>query len=225
LKVALAAAGIAAPKSAVYSLLFPDVPKLSWSAPFVAAGVRAGAVTNSAERDFRPEEPATRAEAVKMIAEIFDLPAPENTSDFFDLPEGHFARGAASALFKKEVASGWLEEVEVKTDEFRLGDRYDFKTARGLGSALAEVGFFGWEQVGDFYTRDLMNALSGYQDARVFSGWNRNFGFPDEKTREILGAEIGRRFSRQEKRLFKPDLPISRAAVAKMVDLLNKTSR
>ena len=71
---------------------FPDVPADYWAASYIAFGVAEGWLSGYPDGTFRPEEPVSRAEAVKIINRALNRAA-ESGADmpFADVPAGHWA--------------------------------------------------------------------------------------------------------------------------------------
>jgi uncharacterized protein YkwD len=72
LKLLLTAKGFS-PIGREYTACFQDVSN-QWFAPYVCVSQRLGWVTGYPDQTFRPEQPITRAEAVTLLARIFELP-------------------------------------------------------------------------------------------------------------------------------------------------------
>lgn len=71
LKILLSAAGKEIPTETTEQI-FTDVPADAWFAPYVAAGVSAGIISDSQSK-FRPGDTLNRAEIAKMLVEVFEV--------------------------------------------------------------------------------------------------------------------------------------------------------
>lgn len=65
---------------------FPDVPSDAWFAPFVCAAVRRDVVNGYPDGLFRPEQTVNTAEALKIIANLYDRKAEERTGEYWYRP-------------------------------------------------------------------------------------------------------------------------------------------
>ena len=73
---------------------FSDVKRGEWYAPYVAFAKRYGIANGYLDGTFRPEQPVSRAELVKLIASYFTVEG--GTSPFPDVPGGHWAAEVVS---------------------------------------------------------------------------------------------------------------------------------
>ncbi|MCX6807467.1 MAG: S-layer homology domain-containing protein [Patescibacteria group bacterium] len=219
LKMTLGSAGYDVTKKMDYDFPFTDVAKKSWLAPYIGAALDNKVVSNN--NLFRPNDAATRSEAAVLMAKAFNLKLTDEKSlEFFDVPAENSAKSFIDILSSNKIVSGAMENVDVVISEYDIKDHYDLRLARDLGTALAEIGFFSPEQVSDYYTRDLFNAIFNYQHLVVYGAWNKSFGFPDDKTREMLGSNHIRHTEQRLERVFHPDQGITRGEAAKMLKML-----
>ncbi len=73
---------------------FSDVKRGDWYAPYVAFARRYDIANGYLDGTFRPEQPVSRAELVKLIASYFTVEG--GTSPFPDVPGGHWAAEVVS---------------------------------------------------------------------------------------------------------------------------------
>ncbi|WP_297213435.1 family 10 glycosylhydrolase [uncultured Flavonifractor sp.] len=81
---------------------FSDVSPEAWYAPYVAFAQTWGLVNGYADGAFRPEQPVSRAELVKLLTAFF--PAQSGTAAFPDVPEDHWAAQAIAWA----AGQGWV---------------------------------------------------------------------------------------------------------------------
>jgi len=88
---------------------FTDVPADAWFAPYVNAAVEAGIVQGADKSDkFRPTDSVTRAEAVKIALNTFEISAEdylEPAASFTDM-EGHWAKDLVTAAYNLSIVDG-----------------------------------------------------------------------------------------------------------------------
>ena len=72
---------------------FSDVAANAWYAPYVAFAQKYGLVNGYSDGTFRPEQPVSRAEAVKLVNQALGRQAGEREAamPFSDVPAGHWA--------------------------------------------------------------------------------------------------------------------------------------
>ncbi len=78
-----------------------------WYAPYVAFAKRYGIANGYLDGTFRPEQPVSRAELVKLIASYFTVEG--GTSPFPDVPAGHWAAEVVSFAAEEGWVSGYLD--------------------------------------------------------------------------------------------------------------------
>ncbi|HUS16736.1 MAG TPA: S-layer homology domain-containing protein [Chloroflexia bacterium] len=89
---------------------FPDVPLAAWYAPFVEELCARGAIRGFADNTFRPFTPVTRAEVATMLASIGDWPRDDGAGQAFrDVPPGNPYYRAVQAVHAAGVASGYAD--------------------------------------------------------------------------------------------------------------------
>ena len=86
---------------------FSDVKRGDWYAPYVAFAKRYGIANGYLDGTFRPEQPVSRAELVKLIASYFTVEG--GTSPFPDVPAGHWAAEVVSFAAEEGWVSGYLD--------------------------------------------------------------------------------------------------------------------
>lgn len=84
---------------------FSDVKRGDWYAPYVAFAKRYGIANGYLDGTFRPEQPVSRAELVKLIASYFTVEG--GTSPFPDVPDGHWAAEVVSFAAEEGWVSGY----------------------------------------------------------------------------------------------------------------------
>lgn len=84
---------------------FSDVKRGDWYAPYVAFAKRYGIANGYLDGTFRPEQPVSRAELVKLIASYFTVEG--GTSPFPDVPAGHWAAEVVSFAAEEGWVSGY----------------------------------------------------------------------------------------------------------------------
>jgi len=79
--------------------LFTDVPTTHWAAQAIEKVSALGIMTGSSATTFNPSGSLTRAQAVKILNQLFERPALENTTEstFRDVPASHWAIGEIEA--------------------------------------------------------------------------------------------------------------------------------
>lgn len=82
---------------------FPDVQKGSWYESFVCDAATRGFVKGYVDRMFKPSRPVTRAEGLKMVMTVFELPAAATETPFTDV--------ASDAWYAPFVAQGLKYDV------------------------------------------------------------------------------------------------------------------
>ncbi|MDQ3928466.1 MAG: S-layer homology domain-containing protein [Chloroflexota bacterium] len=89
---------------------FSDVPLGSTYSAFVETAVKAGIVGGYPDGTFRPNEPVTRGQAVKMIviAAYWEQSFP-STATFNDIPTGHWAFSYVEAAYQHHVINGYTD--------------------------------------------------------------------------------------------------------------------
>ena len=81
---------------------FSDVPATAWYAPYVAFAQKYGLVNGYSDGTFRPEQPVSRAELVKLLSAFF--PQMAGTVSFPDVPADHWAADVISFA----AGQGWV---------------------------------------------------------------------------------------------------------------------
>ena len=84
---------------------FSDVKRGDWYAPYVTFAKRYGIANGYLDGTFRPEQPVSRAELVKLIASYFTVEG--GTSPFPDVPDGHWAAEVVSFAAEEGWVSGY----------------------------------------------------------------------------------------------------------------------
>lgn len=69
--------------SGEFEILFPDVKKEDWFFSYVMAAKKSGIIKGYADGKFKPQNPVTLAEALKMLIESVDVELPKVTKDIF----------------------------------------------------------------------------------------------------------------------------------------------
>lgn len=128
---------------------FPDVPSTAWFAPYVGRAVQDGVVQGFPDGRFRPEANVTRAQFMKMLANVFGAPVvPQNDGEWY---EPYMQMGATYRIFdnpesnpghnlsRGEIAEYTYRMVFVANNEFQK--RYIY-SGRGKASYYS-VGFDG----------------------------------------------------------------------------------
>ena len=113
---ALAVETAAGTPPAVTEAPYSDVPAEAWYAPFAADLKQDGAVSGYEDGTFRPEQPVSRAEAVKILNHALDRRAGERAAalPFTDVEKGHWAcdeirEAAVSHIYRKSgEGETWL---------------------------------------------------------------------------------------------------------------------
>jgi parallel beta-helix repeat protein len=88
------------------SSIFPDLVG-HWSAAFVEALVRRGAISGFPDGTFAPDSPVTRAQYAAMIAKTFELPRINFNSQFTDINPSFWAASAISRTAEMGFMSGF----------------------------------------------------------------------------------------------------------------------
>ncbi|HEY0072404.1 MAG TPA: S-layer homology domain-containing protein [Chloroflexia bacterium] len=89
---------------------FWDVPLGSTYSAFVETAARSGIVAGYADGAFRPNDPVTRAQAVKMIAVAHGwAQAYPPDATFIDIPHEHWAFGYVEAAFRQGIINGYTD--------------------------------------------------------------------------------------------------------------------
>ncbi len=84
---------------------FSDVKRGDWYAPYVTFAKRYGIANGYLDGTFRPEQPVSRAELVKLIASYFTVEG--GTSPFPDVPGGRWAAEVVSFAAEEGWVSGY----------------------------------------------------------------------------------------------------------------------
>ena len=84
---------------------FSDVPDEYWAKVFIDALSSRDLLSGFPDRTFQPDKPVTRAELAAQIAKVFSLQARENSLEFTDLPNNHWA----GSVIKETVAAGFMK--------------------------------------------------------------------------------------------------------------------
>ena len=85
------------------NISFSDVPANAWYAPYVAFAEKYALVNGYSDGTFRPEQPVSRAELVKLLSAFFPELTPGAVS-FPDVPAGHWAADVISFA----AGQGWV---------------------------------------------------------------------------------------------------------------------
>ncbi len=104
-------AGLTAASAA--DVTFTDVPSTHWAYPYITYLANKGILVGDGSGRFRPNDPVTRAEFIKMIDEVFGLKTSVATS-FTNVPAW------ASEYIGRAKAQGYLLNYAVN-DDFNLG--------------------------------------------------------------------------------------------------------
>ncbi len=85
IKMVLISAQIPVPE--IYPTLpFSDIPEGSWYIPYIAKGVETEIIEGYQDETFRPSNPVSRSEAVKMILTAFGTTLTPNVDENWDVP-------------------------------------------------------------------------------------------------------------------------------------------
>lgn len=84
---------------------FSDVSPDAWYAPYVAFAQKYGLINGYSDGTFRPEQPVSRAELVKLVAAFF--PETSGTATFPDVPADHWAADVISFAASQGWVSGY----------------------------------------------------------------------------------------------------------------------
>ena len=84
------------------NISFSDVSADAWYAPYVAFAEKYGLVNGYSDGTFRPEQPVSRAELVKLLSAFF--PEASGTVSFPDVPANHWAADVISFA----AGQGWV---------------------------------------------------------------------------------------------------------------------
>ncbi|MEI7510845.1 MAG: C40 family peptidase [Candidatus Peregrinibacteria bacterium] len=85
LKMVLLSAKISVP-TVMASLPFSDTSLTGWYAPYIKAGIDKGIITGYSDNTFRPENPVSRSEAVKMIFLALGIAIVSKPGEQWDTP-------------------------------------------------------------------------------------------------------------------------------------------
>lgn len=87
LKIALSASNVSV-KEPLPPSGFPDVDEKSWYAPFIKKAKNEGWISGYTDGTFKPEQPITRVEALKIIGKVqnWNIPQPLNKAPYTDTP-------------------------------------------------------------------------------------------------------------------------------------------
>lgn len=90
------------------SATFKDVPLGSTYSPFVETAARLGIATGYQDSSFRPNDPVTRAQAVKMLVLAAGWsPLNAEVASFSDVPLSHWASVYIEAAYFKGIINGY----------------------------------------------------------------------------------------------------------------------
>lgn len=92
---------------AAYTGGFSDVDADAWFAPYVAFAKTYGLVNGYTDGTFRPYQPVSRAEFVKLLSAFFDDVPNDGALIFADVPAGHWAAGPIAYAAGKGWVSGY----------------------------------------------------------------------------------------------------------------------
>ena len=84
---------------------FSDVAAEAWSAPYVTFARQYGVASGYPDGTFRPEQPVSRAELVKLIAACFEVTG--GAASFPDVAADHWAAGVISFAAEQGWVSGY----------------------------------------------------------------------------------------------------------------------
>jgi hypothetical protein len=89
---------------------FRDVPLGSTYSAFVETAAKAGIVGGYPDGTFRPNEPVTRGQAVKMISVAANwAQAYPPVATFSDIPGNHWAFGYVEAAYRQGIINGYAD--------------------------------------------------------------------------------------------------------------------
>jgi hypothetical protein len=89
---------------------FSDVPLGSTYSPFVETAAKQGIVAGYPDGTFRPNEPVTRGQAVKMIGVAHGwAQAYPPSATFSDIPAQHWAFGYVEAAYRQGIINGYAD--------------------------------------------------------------------------------------------------------------------
>ena len=84
---------------------FSDVPAAAWYAPYVSFAQKYGLVNGYSDGTFRPEQPVSRAELVKLLSAFF--PEASGTASFPDVPADYWAADVIAFAADRGWVSGY----------------------------------------------------------------------------------------------------------------------
>ena len=84
---------------------FSDVSRGDWYAPYVAFAQKYGIASGYPDGTFRPEQPVSRAELVKLLSSYFEVSG--GTAAFPDVAAGYWAAGVISFAAQQGWVSGY----------------------------------------------------------------------------------------------------------------------
>ena len=196
---------------------FPDVEQESWFKPFVVKAKALGILHGYEDGLFHPNNPVTRAEAIKILINAAGFTTELTESQFIDVSINDWFNPFVAWAEQKGIVGGYPLEF----------GKYEFPRELKIGSngkdvgilqfLLREMGFYQGKT--SFYFLGFSStALQKFQQAYLTVG-SYHEGVLDEITRNKI-YEITRVNRSQVAYEFRPNNPITRAEASKIVSII-----
>ena len=197
---------------------FSDVSVDAWFSPFVSTAQDLQIVNGYSDGLFRPSQSVSRAEAVKILtlAAGFEVD-PEAKSEFIDVSDSDWFGSFMAFAEQKGITTGYPKEIPAFyfSNELEIGSRGG--EVGVLQFLLSELGYYK-ESISFVFNEFTKAALFDFQLASLEAG-SFQIGVLDEITQAKL-YEITEVDRDRMVREFRPNQPISRAEITKIVSIL-----
>ena len=181
---------------------FPDVKRGDWYVSYVAFAKRYGIANGYLDGTFRPEQPVSRAELVKLIASYFTVEG--GTSPFPDVPDGHWAAEVVSFAAEEGWVSGYPDGTfrpdapvsraeAVKILNHAL-DRRAGERAAALPFTDVEKGHWACDEIREAAVSHIYRKSGEGETWLTYERWTRQRGAPSShlrRSRRRTGCRIG----------------------------------
>jgi hypothetical protein len=138
---------------------FNDVPSNYWAGRYINYLAEKNIIGGYPDGSFRPNQPVTRAEFSAMLAKSQSLTS-TSISSFTDIPEGHWAAGAISAVASKGWIAGYPGNQFLPNQSISQADMYAIITKASGLSKLNE--------------NEINKVFDNYDDAQEVPNWARS---------------------------------------------------